>query len=144
VTTEQFNRWRDFAVRMARHGWPTMTRQRKDEIEQLCAGFFDGYCANSLEEIHDWDDPIGDWVDEYNEHLYWRGEARGERLAQKVRCCLRAGLGAAVEGGSGAGVLGFTVGTLRRMYGGTLPSWLAEQFTGGDMTTAPADMGVWL
>lgn len=70
-----------------------------------------------------------------------------------VRCCIRAGLDMASA--PSAGVVGFTVGHVRRMYGGTIPDWIAGEFVKGkageeeegepiDLNEEPDTAGVWL
>lgn len=47
-----------------------------------------------------------------------------DHWADPVACCVRAGLGAAVKGGSGMGVLGFTAGEIRKMYPEGVPDFV--------------------
>ena len=47
-----------------------------------------------------------------------------DHWADPVACCVCAGLGAAVKGGSGAGVLGFTAGQIRKMYPEGVPDFV--------------------
>ena len=47
-----------------------------------------------------------------------------ELWGSRVRCCIRAGLDLAAQ--PSAGVAGFTVGDLRRMYRGTIPAWIVQ------------------
>ena len=47
-----------------------------------------------------------------------------DHWADPVACCVRAGLGAAVKGGSGMGVLGFTAGEIRKMYPDGVPEFV--------------------
>jgi hypothetical protein len=83
-------------------------------------------------------------------------EALVERYGNPVSCCIRAGLDMASA--PSGGVLGYTVGDLRRMYdGGPIPEWIAKAFwhrPWGDkegQNTYPIDLnlepeaaGVWL
>jgi hypothetical protein len=100
-----------------------------------------------VERIQDWDSsnedgldrnatlyPVCDrmscLLDEKNPHRYHgtdRQYARwDEHWGARVRCCVRAGLDMASA--PSAGVVGFTVGDLRRMYRGHIPDWLNWQF----------------
>lgn len=79
---------------------------------------------------------LGDGTNPY----YWRSggedhddapgarnyERWDESWGDRVRCCVRAGMKAG-GGVEMAGVLGFSIGDLRRMYGGRLPQWLTDQ-----------------
>ena len=59
-----------------------------------------------------------------------------------MSCCVRAGIDVAVD--PSAGVVGFTVGTLRRMYDGEIPEWLTQWFEPALTGAEPDDTGVWL
>ena len=64
------------------------------------------------------------------------------RFEAQISCCIRAGFDVAVA--PSAGVLGFTVGTLRRMYDGDIPDWISNFFKEPLTDDVPDDMGVWL
>ncbi len=84
------------------------------------------------------------------EYLDWKTERWRETWENPVICCIRAGLDMATE--PGGGVVGFTVGDLRRMYPDGFPDWLQAVFE--EMTTQDGErvefdrlddsMGVWL
>lgn len=99
--------------------------------------------------------PICDQVTEFLDHLrpaarrcracrIYEGECRCDEREERcydqwdyqfggpVRCCLRAGLDL-VTHDNGMGVLGFTAGTLRRMYPEGVPDWIARQWDAGAM-----------
>jgi hypothetical protein len=72
-----------------------------------------------------------------------------------VRCCVRAGMDLASA--PSAGVVGFTVGDLRRMYPEGVPGWITSEFFRGspfetlpdgaepvDFAAIPDEAGVWL
>jgi len=105
--------------------------------------------------------PVGDMVTTFlgdgNNPHYWGSDNRAyedweQRWGTRVRCCLRAGLDVASE--PSGGVVGFTMGDLRRMYRGRLPRWLTDQdWTYGrmdeagqkvPMAAAKDDAEVWL
>ena len=70
-----------------------------------------------------------------------------ERWADKVRCCLRAGIDVACE--PSAGVLGFEVCDLRRMYRDAIPGWLNAGWENPDGQPANLNVGkckvsIWL
>jgi len=96
-------------------------------------------------------DPIGDGTNPY----YWAGgedDPVGERnyerwedsWGSRVRCCVRGGMN--ITGGDDmCGVIGFSVGDLRRMYGGQLPQWVLDiDWTSGPLfgrgERTPSDM----
>jgi hypothetical protein len=54
-----------------------------------------------------------------------------EQWISPVRCCIRAGLDVA-SNPSRYGVVGFTIGDIRKMYPQGIPQWIADQFVGAD------------
>jgi hypothetical protein len=98
---------------------------------------------------------VCDQVDEFFQDVnpwYWHNDDDprfrrwDDRHGTRIRCCLRAGLDMACE--PSTGVVGFTVGDLRRMYPRGIPAWIA-QFESAegkhvDLNVEPEDMGVWL
>jgi hypothetical protein len=143
MTREQFERWRDFALRMARTVYPATMRSpsRKWIVEQV-GEFLDRLDGNGdVPAIVDWDGSHGSVIvtDEMSrfEHdlMPWcverieddeEHEDARERWWGPVRCCVRAGLDLASA--PSAGVVGFTIGDLRRMYPEGLPVWIAGGF----------------
>ena len=132
MTPVQFERWKDFAERMAMHGWPKATEARKETIAHACDWFISLYDAN-FAEIDCWDgggpgsiyvcDDIRDF---FYEHYHVRDPMEETLFENQVSCCVRAGFDVAVY--PSAGVVGFDVGTLRRMYNGCLPAWVIAHF----------------
>lgn len=153
---EKYERWKDFALRMARTCFPQ--RQNPDttwivmEVEGLFESTFlkkDAHLIKSWDDapiypcdrISDWEDFL--WIEAYQyatpkqQKLYDELDERGreeeldslkekivERWSNPVHCCIRAGLDLAFE--PSAGVLGFTVGDLCKMYPERIPNWLSE------------------
>lgn len=166
MTPEQFDRWNDFAVRMARHAFPDATPARRIKIEASIDGFFSWRERDSAETaaIHDWDNCppyemngrtyynpcVGDQVRSHlSDHEHHRYNDRtghekecGNRFANQVSCCIRAGLDRASA--PSGGVVGFTVGDLRRMYPEGLPGWVIDGYQPPITAETPDDAGVWL
>ena len=154
MTRQQYRRWYDFARRMALRGFPDATLARRAKIAKEVRHVL--WCLeDDVPSIIDWDASpayVGDRVAEildprhYHERELAGGriEPRGNRFHDQVQCCIRAGLDVASV--PSAGVLGFTVGDLRRMYPLGLPGWIAGFFTKpGPITAETADaVGVWL
>ena len=104
---------------MARHGWPQATEQRKKRIQE-CVQDFLNIAGEYAHEIDSWDGELGkfcvndemmDFLDSAG--LLPRDIGRTNRFATQIQCCIRAGLDVAAN--PSAGVMGFNVGTLRRM-----------------------------
>jgi hypothetical protein len=150
----------------------------RDCVEELFYDIFrqdDWYTKNTgkgmIERIKDWDHNDHDGI-ERGSTLYcvgdkvsillqernpfrWNGtdkqfEAWDEKWGARVRCCIRAGLDMASA--PSAGVMGFTVGDLRRMYPHGIPSWVFEDLRSAK-SKKPVDLnskrirdkeGVWL
>ena len=155
MTPEQFDRWQDFAIRMARHAFPSATLARRQKIESQIVGFFSWYDRDSEEvaEIIDWDNSPSYICDEVDRHLeshqHYRYNPKtgcevpyGNRFENQVSCCIRAGLDRASS--PSGGVLGFTVGDLRRMYPEGLPDWVIEGYEPPITNETPDEAGVWL
>lgn len=166
MTPEQFDRWKDFSVRMALHGFPHATAARRKKIEDRVLSFFSWRERDSEEtaKIIDWDNTpsyesggrtyynpsVGDEVSSFlNDHEHYHYNERtgrevecGNKFANQVSCCIRAGLDRASS--PSAGVVGFTVGDLRRMYPDGLPDWVIEGYEPPITDATPDDAGVWL
>lgn len=156
MTETQFERWMDFAARMANHGWPNATDARKEKVEAAVVDFIDRW-KDDCEAIHDWD---GNWpnergiylCDEIDDFFYYAdlrhhtwpdGTPKQTRFQMQVTCCVRAGFDQAVK--PSAGVLGFDVGLLRRMWEGEeIPAWVVEGFEPPITAETPDSEGVWL
>ena len=147
MTAEQHGRWMDFSTRLARHGWPEATARRKDRIAEVVDWFISQY-EGRPEEVDGWDGNGKVYVcDDLSEflgtHCHRPMDVNIEtRFERQVSSCVRARLDVAVE--PSAGVVGFDVGTLRRMYDGELPPWVAEWFTPPLTEKEPDAAGVWL
>lgn len=174
MTQEQYDRWKDFALRMARTCFNRRRNPGPKDILARVQQFFEwvedgchaGDFADYLPTIESWDhctdwsqetkdshqakwkfplqdpQPVCDFVADMAEYWipgYWsipdaKYEAVRERWLDAPSACIRAGLDMACE--PSAGVVGFTVGDLRRMYPEGVPSWLTEQFI-NDKTGKP-------
>ena len=152
MTPEQYERWKDFALRMAGNAFPTATEARRRKIAESVEGFFWSYDGTDVSSLVDWDSSpayIGDEVSRYlNNHYHEREqrngmiEPRGNRFESQVSCCIRAGLDMASA--PSAGVLGFHVDDLRRMYPQGIPAWVGDSFASPITAETPGSAGVWL
>lgn len=191
MTREQFNRWRDFALRMVEILTVTK-RPSREWVRERVEDFIDGFSDEDVEKIEDWDsspvyvcdrstnacyddpDHPGFWsIQELKEGQlppitrdgdFGKESARRwarrekhdqdvERWEEKyddpdremmahdqfdeqwwspVSCCVRAGLDMACE--PSAGVIGFTMGDLRKMYPEGIPDWIfADEISVGGL-----------
>lgn len=170
MNAEQYERWADFARRMARTHYGKRSRGRQVGRQYVRAASPEWIaesveivlreCLPKMDRIEDWDGNGDDMngrrrglvcvSDLFCDVIYWgealdeepemhdangdgptaAWEAWEEMWAQPVNCCVRAGLDLA--GSPSAGVVGFTVGDLRRMYPEGIPSWITGQYKGKD------------
>lgn len=153
MTPLQYERWKDFSLRMARHAFPDATEARRGKIARSVEDFFSWYDGEDVSEIEDWDSSpayICDRVDDHlNHHQHYRYNERtgeetecGNKFANQVSCCIRAGLDRASS--PSCGVVGFTVGDLRRMYPEGLPRWVTKGYQPPITKRTPNEVGVWL
>lgn len=151
MTLEQYERWKDFALRMAKATISLRRRapSRATVIENIKDFFECRMEPDDWQWVQNWDhnhdnpaDPDGrrygmsvsshiremaeDWIPNYH-GLSARAFERAEsRWAGPAQCCIRAGLDVAVA--PSAGVAGFTVADIRRMYPEGVPDWVKTFF----------------
>lgn len=148
----QYRRWYDFSRRLALRGFESATPARRARIAKEVRHVL-WILEDDVPDIADWDsspayvcDRISCILDSrhYHERFLANGEVepRGNLFLDQVTACIRAGLD--VASAPSAGVLGFTVGDLRRMYPLGLPEWIAEYFKEPITPELADDLGVWL
>jgi hypothetical protein len=153
---KQFERWEDFAIRMAKHCYPDITDARRKKIIEEVESFFDDrkYEADWT-DIMDWDGNgddffLCDYVDEfYDNHRHWnrREECYTGKFFNQVTSCIQSGFDMAISSGDGtvgcsAGVIGFSAGDIRRMYQRNVPKWIKALWYSFD--AIPDEAEVWL
>lgn len=177
MSPEQYTRWMDFAERMART-YPDRSPEFRARCAELVAGFVCQYTddGRDIARVSGWDDQQNgngypcdafaetlrtDIETEFEAPEYWEADTgRGptkayeeweERYLNPVVCCVRAGLDMASA--PSMGVLGFTVGDLRRMYEteGRVPAWIVtglntegRPLTEAEFAGLPDGEGLWL
>lgn len=153
MTPFQADDWKQFAQRMAFAHYIDRTERRRARLVNEVGDIIDIFLSNyplrdrgygCLRDVDCWDGSVmrkGEPWEEYRRRAaypcdsfdgyvwdrgYIRetkdGEERGE-FGSAIMCCIRAGFDVAVH--PSAGVLGFTVGTLRTMFPEGLPPYLA-------------------
>ncbi len=96
---------------------------------------YDFATTNEVKRLEKWKRK-GDF-DKYDEVK----DAIVSRVCAPIHCCVRAGLD--LVGEQSGGVLGFTVGDLKRMYPEGLPEWITSLFS-EDLTQSKDTQEVWL
>jgi hypothetical protein len=177
MTPEQYSRWARFAIRMAHRGWKGVPRKsRRTVANGVKAILREVRDHHDLKDVGDWDgyvrvdgvmecvpvvvsDLVLDYEGEFNPFYYEDGKHEGrsrrnwawrEKWWSRVECCLRAGLDLA--SGPSAGVLGFEICDLRRMYRNNIPTWINngewENPSGEpvtvDLNRGECAVGIWL
>ena len=144
MTPEQYERWMDFSDRMALHGWPDATEARKKKIREYVSWFISNQDWH-MDQIKSWDNGPVYVCDELSTFLWDQfhiDRPEQSKFENQISCCVRAGFDVAVA--PSAGVVGFDVGMLRRMYDNNVPDWIAKFFE-PPLTDADLDTdGVWL
>lgn len=155
MNEQQYERWKEFSLKMAAH-YPHVTFRRQARIAEYVERWFACVPFEEAAHIHDWDSSDKGWLcasDHYSEWSdglpgYWLSSLQRKmdneqewRFENQVCCCIRAGLDMAAA--PSAGVMGFTVGDLRAMYEGTIPDWITGQYQ-TDLNHAPDTAGIWL
>lgn len=173
VTREQYERWIDFARRMG-SAYPRRSKAAREKLAEYAVAFIVTHCNNGrdVERVSGWDDTkngsgyVCDSFDTWwwDGLRFWQGAPSDyyedgrdgepaafrrwvERWPDAVNCCVRAGLD--VASSPSAGVVGFTVGDLKRMYPEGIPSWVSDGYQNKDgspldLNAEPSDAGVWL
>lgn len=159
MTPEQHARWKDFALRMAH--LPSRRPPTAWVVEMVDWWFsLHDHPKYDIEDVNSWDDGetlvcdnvitfLWDRSDEamsrrrfVSEDARRHAEERWmEQWGSAVSCCIRAGLDVVAE--PSMGVLGFTLGDLRKMYPAGIPQWVVDWFD-GDVREDPDETGVWL
>src|SRR4030042_2052269 len=140
---EQYENWKDFAMRMAQRGFkPEITRtgQYKNYVYKAVEYFFEriiNYGVSNIENIDNWDhsdnnDPnVCDFLAEMleNDNPYkYDSDAKFNKWDEKwggyVHCCIRAGLDLACN--PSGGVVGFRKRDIERMYPEGVPDWIKD------------------
>ena len=149
MTPMQFRRWSSFSTKMAREAWPNATGSRKDRLVEEIEAFLTRMEPH-MAEITDWDgnsEPSFCVDDEIRDYCYDAGYTHHDpdqlhRFETQFICCVRAGFDVAVK--PSAGVLGFDIAMLKRMWHGRIPPWV-RLFFDPPLTTGFKDEDpVWL
>ena len=190
MTKLQFERWKDFALRMALL-WPSdpVDGPSREWIRDEVCDFLQHWVPE-VELVTNWDsgpayicDRMSQWKTERVEYLmcdlvstytwHWMNlhvnlfcdsgrcntgelfegydtpleEELTELWSSPVMCCVRAGLDLASA--PSAGVVGFTVCDLRKMYPEGIPDWINTGFKDKDdnlvdLNSGNCDVGIWL
>jgi hypothetical protein len=142
--TTPFERWLDFATRMVDKVYASY--RTKAEIRENVIAFIESYKG---EEILGWDESyISDSVKEYFDDIRWKNpngdhdDLEESKLYQNITAIIRASLDVAVKPSAGVG--GFTVGDLRKMYPEGLPEWVQQFFEHPIGESAKNAEPVWL
>jgi len=147
MTERQFRRWRRLSIGLiaAYHA----TKHRREKLLAETERFFDYLDEYGLwQHMISWDDSLEGEAyacDLFSElfdcYSHWSGRRQYEgRFYSQLSGCIRAGMDVAAE--PSAGVIGFTVGDVRRAFRWHLPKWFLDLYPG--IGNAPAGAGVWL
>lgn len=132
-----YQKWMEFSTRLITI--MDVTDERREKIMNEVVGFIEMYEGD---EIHGWD-TITDHVSEcFGEYLVISEDGEfGGKFYNQISAVTRAGLDVATEEWGG-GVVGYTVGDVRKAYDGHIPDWVCKAI-GVDQDESD-DVGVWL
>jgi hypothetical protein len=141
-----FHRMQDFATRMI--NTENLTPQRKEKLHEDMQEFITGCLRNG---IRSWDEPGSDGIcggtyfDDLFYETYSKHNEHGEQVNKYfniLAAFAKASIDVAFENYTGGGVLGFSVGFVRKMYNNSLPDWITEPL--GINTQTTEDDLLWL
>lgn len=142
--TTPHERWLDFATRMVDKVYARY--RNKAEIRENVISFIESY---KNEEVLGWDESnISDSVKEYFDCIRWKNpygendDLQESKLYRNITAIIRASLDVAIQPSAGVG--GFTVGDLRKMYPEGLPEWVQQFFEHPIKRSAKNAEPVWL
>lgn len=152
----QLKNWKKLSLGLARNSYKNITPERREKLLLAIEDFIEALIYDyELSEIADWDGNQGSVhiCDELSNYMWNRGyefertrkgwcEIQTGRFGTMLAACIRAGFDVAVS--PSAGVVGFTVGDLRAVFGRRIPKWVTDFFDPPLPTDAPSSDGVWL
>jgi hypothetical protein len=168
----QYERWKDFSIRMAKTVYAESTQPTGEWITEKVELYFSDLekyqGLDVLESTTAWDqagengfhpcdymiEKEAEWMPDWMRYAYddatdeielFESECRhrfDEVFFTPVRCCLRAGIDLACDPSSG--VLGFTVGCVRKMYPEGIPYWVEECWDDCVLHAAPDEADILL
>lgn len=141
MTPTDYEHWKDFAFRMAK--LPSKTPPTKWVVEMVAWWFnTHDHPKYDIEDVNSWDQGPTYVCDNVSAFLGERFDGRGKNCGygfdayeraydrwmntwgNAVSCCIRAGLDLVAL--PSMGVLGFSIGDLRKMYPEGFPEWLEK------------------
>lgn len=157
MNADQYNNWKTLSLGLGAHGYPTLTPARRAKLLAAIEDCLQEVACEGLDRVGTWDsgvridercwsESVSSLVNDYlDAHRYAVGEPGGVRRGRfgtMLMACVRAGFDVAVA--PSGGVVGFTVGDLRRIFDGALPDWVAGWFSPALAPSVPSEAGVWL
>lgn len=131
------NRWKEFTKAYIDGARPNITTARAARLWREAEYFINMFVDEPGDES--WDRYVGDAFvevfNDYRNHITvnasdWTGgyiKDNPRYFANHLEAALRAGINAAADSGD-YGVLGFTVGDLKRAFGGNIPDWVTCRY----------------
>ena len=149
---QEFDRFRDFAERMCKHARPNKTPNRLRRLWYEIERFIDTHRDYSFRGWSEGDylcDCVADYFSEYGDHIYNPKREEYDQNPVKfynmLKTVLRSAINVTFPDVPDGGVIGFTVGDIRRMYDGEIPDWFADLYQNPKaIKMAPDDYSIWL
>jgi len=138
----------DFSTRIVKYAYD-VTEERRDKILDQVTWFikmFRGTKIVGWDDKHDKEGYVCDAVNESFEEYCQptENDPRAGKFYNQIKAAIRAGLDVALPDRAGGGVVGFTVGDLRKMYTRGIPQWVCDFFEPPLPVDAKNEEPVWL
>lgn len=151
MTKTQLKRWKRLSIGLVSSD-TGITPARKQKLTDAINDFISCIlCGNDLKEILCWDMnegtiAVGDEMNKYLWNNQYEFERRGDifcgKFGDQLSACVRAGFDVAVK--PSGGVMGFTVGDLRKIFKNRIPGWINNYFGKRITLDISDDTEVWL
>lgn len=140
---------RDFAIAFASHVIATDDKHRKKLIKKIT----DIFSWSEVDYVKDWDSGIedglgmGDLLSEAFADDYYYDEDKDEdvrmedSLEDEVACAIRTSIDLLVS--PSGGVVGFTVGDLKKAFNGLIPEWVCTLYK-NNLNKVDDNEAIWL
>lgn len=134
MTDEQYLRWKDTAIRMAKKCTNGTEKRKTRVLEEVERFFYWREFQHDWHEVQDWDGneteySLAEEVDDFfDEHIHWNrkeGCYTGGKFYYQVVCCIQVAFGLAVKPSLG-GVVGYTVRDIRNIWDRDVPNWVKD------------------
>jgi len=113
--------------------------KRCDYRKRLVDVIEDIFSCGEIEDVVDWDNGNPDMSDHIDDYFVPCGFT--VKFQDDVSCSIRIAVDLLIK--QGGGVVGYTVGDLKKAFDGEIPNFICERYE-GDLNSADESEGIWL